>query len=105
MLYELVVEVTACHIQITLDHDRPKSLNINNEHIDEVIFGQKSDFSIGYVKVDGLGETLLLPEQNPTKIDREHANFTCFENTIPRQNSLPQHDTSNDEAFRESKSR
>ena len=38
----------------------------------------------GYVEVDSLGEALILPEQNRTKIDREsarvkHANFSCFE--------------------------
>ena len=68
----------------------------------------RSIISRGYVKVDGLGETLLLTRTKSDKIDRrvKHVNFTCFENATSRRTSLPQHDpesTSNDEAFRELK--
>ena len=58
----------------------------------------QSKISLGYVKVDdGLGETLLF---SPNKIRQKltenqrvkYVNFACFENTISRQNLLPQHD-------------
>ena len=45
---------------------------INNFENPSLLLGVVwSKISRGYVKVDGLGEILLLPEQNRTKIDRE----------------------------------
>ena len=69
--------------------------------LDLVVIGDfgvvRPKISLGYVKVNGLGETLFFTstksEQKLTENwSVKHANIVCFENKISRQNSLPQHD-------------